>query len=168
MQQPIEKWKEELRRFYPPASETIDAIADWSSATYGTYRRASVAPVYDDHHIFLGDAAHANSPHLGQGLNFALLDAYRFARAMEEHRDWQKACRRFVLEQRDHSRYYRFVTALLTPFFQSDGRWRGIFRDCTLPWLHRMPIVRGQMALTMTGLKSGFLGGAIQWNPTKR
>jgi 2-polyprenyl-6-methoxyphenol hydroxylase-like FAD-dependent oxidoreductase len=164
MQQTIEQWKEELRRFYPPATETIDSIQDWSCATYGTYRRASVAPVYDDYHIFLGDAAHANSPHLGQGLNFAMLDAYRFAKALEELGDWQQAGKRFLQEQRDHSRYYRFVTALLTPFFQSDGRWRGRFRDCTLPFLCRTPIIRGQMALTMTGLKSGFLGGAIKWN----
>lgn len=164
MQQPIAKWKEELRQFYPAASETIGSIQDWSSATYGEYRRASVTPVYDRHHVFLGDAAHANSPHLGQGLNFAMLDAYRFAKALHDLGDWQKAGQRFVKEQRDHSRYYRFVTALLTPFFQSDGRWRGIFRDCTLPLLHRTPIIRGQMALTMTGLKSGFLGGPLKWD----
>jgi 2-polyprenyl-6-methoxyphenol hydroxylase-like FAD-dependent oxidoreductase len=163
MQQPIEKWKEELKQFYPPAGPTIDAIPDWSCATYGTYRRAKVTPIFDEHHVFLGDAAHANSPHLGQGLNFAMLDAYRFAVALEELGDWRQAGKRFLQEQRDHSRYYRFVTALLTPYFQSDGRWRGIFRDLTLPVLYRTPIVRQQMALTMTGLKSGFLGGAMKW-----
>ena len=162
MQQPIEQWKEELRRFYPPVTETIDSIQDWSCATYGTYRRASVSPVFDDRYVFLGDAAYANSPHLGQGLNFALLDAYRFSRALDDLGDWQQAGRRYWKEQRDHSRYYRFVTALLTPFFQSDAHWRGMFRDYTLPWLHRTPFIRGQMALTMTGLKSGFLGGAIK------
>ena len=162
MGQSIEEWKSELKQFYPAASETIDSISDWSCATYGTYRRASVAPVFNDYFAFLGDAAHANSPHLGQGLNFALLDAYRFAKAMEDLGDWQKAGQRFVEEQRDHSRFYRFVTALLTPFFQSDGRWRGVFRDCTLPWLYRTPIIRGQMALTMTGLKSGFIGGPLK------
>jgi len=163
MQQPIGQWKDEMKRFYPPAIETIDSIQDWSCATYGTYRRASVSPVFDARHIFLGDAAHANSPHLGQGLNFALLDAYRFAKALEDLGDWGQAGERFLQEQQDHSRYYRFVTALLTPFFQSDGHWRGMLRDCTLPWLYRMPVIRGQMALTMTGLKSGFLGGAIKW-----
>ncbi len=166
MQQTIEQWKEELRQFYPPATETIDSILDWSCATYSTYRRASVAPVYDDRHVFLGDAAHSNSPHLGQGLNFAILDAFRFCSALDDLGDWQQAGRRFLQEQRDHSRYYRFITALLTPFFQSDGHWRGVFRDCTLPWLHRTPFIRGQMALTMTGLKSGFLGGAIKWKNT--
>lgn len=162
MGQSIEKWRDELTQFYPAVSETIDSIRDWSCATYGTYRRANVAPVFNEHLIFLGDAAHANSPHLGQGLNFALLDAYRFAKAMQDVGDWQKAGQRFVEEQRDHTRYYRFVTSLLTPFFQSDSRWRGVFRDCTLPWLYRTPIIRGQMALTMTGLKSGFLGGPLK------
>jgi 2-polyprenyl-6-methoxyphenol hydroxylase-like FAD-dependent oxidoreductase len=162
MGQSIEKWKEELKQFYPAASETIDSIRDWSCATYGTYRQANVAPVFDKHLVFLGDAAHANSPHLGQGLNFALLDAYRFAKAMEDVGDWEKAGKRFVEEQRDHTRYYRFVTSLLTPFFQSDSRWRGVFRDCTLPWLYQTPFIRGQMALTMTGLKSGFLGGPLK------
>ena len=163
MRQPIEQWKQELMRFYPAASEAIDSIGDWSCATYATYRRANVTPIFDDRHVFLGDASHATSPHLGQGLNFALLDAYRFAKAFEESTSWTQAGKRFVAEQKDHSRYYRFVTALLAPFFQSDSRWRGTVRDATLPWLHRTPILRGQMALTMTGLKSGFFGGAMKW-----
>ncbi len=163
MQQPIEQWKEDLMRFYPAASEAIDSIKDWSCATYGTYRRASVTPIFDERHIFLGDASHATSPHLGQGLNFALLDAYRFAKALGESNSWTQAGRRFVNEQQAHSRYYRFVTALLAPFFQSDSSWRGTFRDATLPWLHRTPILRRQMALTMTGLKSGFFRGAMKW-----
>ena len=163
MQQPIEQWKEELMRFYPAASDAIDSIQDWSCATYGTYRRANVTPTFDDRHVFLGDASHATSPHLGQGLNFALLDAYRFATALDDSDSWTQAGMRFVRQQRDHSRYYRFVTALLAPFFQSDSLWRGPFRNGTLPWLHRIPIIRGQMALTMTGLKSGFLGGPMRW-----
>jgi 2-polyprenyl-6-methoxyphenol hydroxylase-like FAD-dependent oxidoreductase len=163
MQQTIEQWKQELVQYYPAASEAIDSIRDWTDATYATYRRANVKPTYDDRHIFLGDASHASSPHLGQGLNFALLDAYRFATILQQSSDWSEAGRKFVAMQKDHCRYYQFVTALLAPFFQSDSRWRGIFRDCTLPWLHRTPIIRWQMALTMTGLKSGFLGGPLRW-----
>ncbi len=163
MQQPIEDWKKELIRFYPAAEETISSIQDWSGAVYGTYRRAYVRPVFDARHVFLGDAAHANSPHLGQGLNFALLDAFRFATSLEQSPSWEEAGRRFVAERRHHSRYYRLVTSMLTPFFQSDSHWRSYFRDCTLPWLHRTPLVRQQMALTMTGLKSGFFGGKMKW-----
>lgn len=159
--QPFAAWQDTLRRFYPPAAPAIDAIADWEQTSYATYRRASVTPEFDDRTLFLGDAAMSASPHLGQGLNFALLDGYRFAQALERNPTWLDACRHFVAERRAHRRYYSVVTGLLTPFFQSDSAWRGWARDLTLPWLHRTPGIRYQMALTMTGMKSGLVGGRL-------
>jgi len=60
-----------------------------------------------------------------------LVNAFLIAKALEESDSGTQAGHQFVAEQRDHSRYYRFVTALLTPFFQSDNIWRGAFRDAT-------------------------------------
>ena len=162
LSQPLDVWKDTLRRFYPPAGPAIDGISDWAQASYATYRRAAVTPAFDERTLFLGDAALSASPHLGQGLNFALLDAARFAHALAHSPSWLEACGRFTAERRRHRRYYDAVTGLLTPFFQSDSAWRAVARDLTLPWLHRTPVVRYQMALTMSGMKSGFLGGRLE------
>jgi 2-polyprenyl-6-methoxyphenol hydroxylase-like FAD-dependent oxidoreductase len=156
MAQPIDRWKDEVADFYPDAAHVLESIDSWEQARYGTYMNATVYPLFDEHHIFIGDAAHAMSPHLGQGLNFALLDALRFSNCLEQHSDWVNACQEYQKRQRWHLLYYRFITGLLTPFFQSDSRWKGHFRDCVLPWLHHLPWIRWQMALTMTGTKSGF------------
>ncbi len=163
MNQPIEHWRSTFHDFYPECQPILESIQSKSQATFGKYRKGAVHPTYDDHHLFLGDAAHPMSPHLGQGLNIALLDAYSFAKAFEEEPTWQAACRRFKGQRSCHLSYYRFVTGMLAPFFQSDAAWRGHFRDAVLPWFHRLPWIRGQMALTMTGLKRGWLGGPLEF-----
>lgn len=163
MNQSIEHWQSTFRDFYPACSPILESIQSKGQATFGKYRKGTVRPIFDDHHLFLGDAAHPMSPHLGQGLNIALLDAYFFAKALEQEATWLAACQRFKRERRCHLSYYRAVTGLLAPFFQSDSAWRGHFRDAVLPWFHRLPWVRGQMALTMTGLKHGWLGGPIKF-----
>ena len=40
---------------------------------------------YGDGMVFLGDAAHATSPQLGQGANLALADAWALSKALERH-----------------------------------------------------------------------------------
>ncbi len=99
------------------------------------------------------------SPHLGQGLNLAMVDAWRFAACVRETQTPVEAFRLFVSRQRAYLRYYQMVTWFLSPFFQSDYRILGFGRDVVLPWLTRIPIIRKQMLMTVTGLKGGFLKG---------
>jgi hypothetical protein len=58
-------------------------------------------------------------------------------------------------------RYYGGITFLPSPFFQGDSVWKAGWRNLTLPLMPRHPRVRGQMLLTMTGLKNGWLGGRL-------
>ena len=51
------------------------------------------------------------------------------------------------------------MTFGLTPFFQSNGWLKGWWRDLALPRMGGLPWVGQQMALTMAGLKGGFLWG---------
>jgi hypothetical protein len=59
-------------------------------------------------------------------------------------------------------RYYSGITFLLSPFFQGDSLWKAAWRNWTLPVMPRLPWVRGQMLLTMAGLKNGWLGGRLR------
>ena len=110
----------------------------------------------------MGDAANAMSPHLGQGINLALVDAWRLAACVREAPDPAAALAAFERRQRGHVRYYATMTYLLSPFFQGDWRPLGWGRDLVLPWLPRVAPVRRQMLLTLTGLKGGFLEGPVR------
>jgi 2-polyprenyl-6-methoxyphenol hydroxylase-like FAD-dependent oxidoreductase len=72
-----------------------------------------------------------------------------------------EAFRAFALRQRDYLRYYQMVTWFLSPFFQSDYPILGWGRDVALPWLPRIPFVRKQMLMTVSGLKGGFTRGRV-------
>jgi 2-polyprenyl-6-methoxyphenol hydroxylase-like FAD-dependent oxidoreductase len=111
--------------------------------------------------MFIGDAAHAMSPHLGQGINLALVDAWRLAACLRAADSIPRAFAELHAAQRSYVRYYAAVTWFLSPFFQSDWRILGWGRDRVLPILPRIPVVYRQMLLTVSGLKGGFLRGRI-------
>ncbi len=154
-------WKDEVTRTCPEAGELLAPFADEKHIFYTAYQHVWMKAWHDGHVLYLGDAAHAMSPHLGQGINLALLDAYLFARTLAGAADFQQAFRRHVRLRLRHLRFYATVTFLLTPFFQSRGFIKGWGRDLFLPLMTKIPWVRRQMIMTMAGLKSDFLGGAM-------
>ena len=91
------------------------------------------------------------SPHLGQGINLALIDAWRLAEAVGATPSVDEA-RRYAASRSSQIRWYGAVTLALTPFFQSDGVVKGLGRDATLPYLPRVPGVRRAMLRTLSGV----------------
>ncbi len=157
----LPKLKAEILSFAPEAAEVLDFLHDFDQFILTTYRHVWMPRTFDRHTLFLGDAAHAMSPHLGQGINLAMLDAYRFARCLRTAKTPHEAFRLFRQTQRVQLRYYSLVTAALTPFFQSDWTFLGWGRDTFLPLLPKIPWVRRQMILTVGGLKGGFFRGEV-------
>jgi len=155
-------WRDEVLRLCPLAEELFAGVDDFSRMAFTTYYHVWMRRWHDRRLLFLGDAAHAMSPHLGQGINLALIDAFAFASILERVGDYRRAFMLYSRARTRHVRYYALVTALLTPFFQSGGVIKGWGRDMVLPWLPHLPWVRGQMLLTMAGLKSDFLGGRME------
>jgi 2-polyprenyl-6-methoxyphenol hydroxylase-like FAD-dependent oxidoreductase len=153
--------KAELLAFCPEVRELVDSVRDLDQLVFTTYRAVGMPRWHTRRVLFIGDAAHATSPHLGQGASVALLDAWVLAEAVERASDPPSAFRLYARRRAAHVRYYSALTYLLSPFFQGDGRWKGVWRDLTLPILSRAPVVRGQMLLTMCGFKNGWLGGRL-------
>jgi 2-polyprenyl-6-methoxyphenol hydroxylase-like FAD-dependent oxidoreductase len=99
------------------------------------------------------------SPHLGQGINIAMIDAWILAECVRQTHSPLEAFRLWHRRQADYLRYYAAVTFFLSPFFQSDVTILGWGRDVVLPWLPHVPFVKKQMLMTMAGLKGGFFKG---------
>ena len=153
--------KAEILAFAPESAEILDFVDDFEQLLHTTYQHVSLRRRHDDRTILIGDAAHAMSPHLGQGINLAMVDAWRLADCLRNAPTPIAAFRAFAIRQRDYLRYYATVTYVLAPFFQSDWSILGWGRDLALPWLPVIPWVKRQMLLTVTGQKGGFLRGQL-------
>lgn len=157
----LDALKHDILAYAPEAAEMLDFLHDFDQLLLTTYRHVWMPRWFDRQTLFLGDAAHAMSPHLGQGINLAMLDAMCFAACLRTATDPPAAFRTFRQLRRRHVRYYALVTWLLSPFFQSDWPVLSWGRDWALPLLPRVPWVKQHMILTVSGLKADFLGGRV-------
>jgi 2-polyprenyl-6-methoxyphenol hydroxylase-like FAD-dependent oxidoreductase len=105
--------------------------------------------------VVVGDAAHPMSPHLGQGINLALLDAYSLAKSLEQL-DLPEALQRYQSKRRSQVALNSWLSLVLTPFFQSypdlgQGRLRNLGVRLFMAW----PWMRSQMQGAVWGRKAG-------------
>lgn len=156
-QQGFEAWRQEVLKLCPLASELISQTDGFQNYTFTTYRSVSLRSWSADRIIFLGDAAHPTSPHLGQGANLALEDVWTFAECLQQQPDFPAACRSYEAQRRSKLRFYQQITGWLSPFFQSAGVVRGWGRDLCLPLMSQTPLLREQMLKTLCGFKTGWL-----------
>jgi 2-polyprenyl-6-methoxyphenol hydroxylase-like FAD-dependent oxidoreductase len=109
---------------------------------------------FDGNVAFIGDAAHALSPHLSSGTNLAMLDAFELSKAVDELKSMPAAMSRFgKRRKRQINTYYR-VSRLITPFFQS-AKNLSFGRDVVLRLLIKIPYFRTQIVQMVLGIKKG-------------
>jgi 2-polyprenyl-6-methoxyphenol hydroxylase-like FAD-dependent oxidoreductase len=141
---------------FPMAAEVLDDLGGFEQMTFGGYQYALPKCVHNDRVVLLGDAAHAMSPHLGQGANLALVDAECLARHLAT-RTIPDALSAYRDERRSQTRYFAALSRFLSPFFQSNSAVLALGRDLGLPVLCAVPWIRCQMELSAAGLKQGIL-----------
>ncbi len=151
----LEAWKSEVRALVPPAEPVLDQIDAVEEVLFARYHDVSMYPWNDDRVVYLGDAAHAMSPQLGQGANLALWDAMVLAEQLAAHESLPIALDAYSHARRSHLDYYQFVTRWITPFFQSDLVPLGWLRDLGFPIALAFPFLRRLMVRSMCGIAHG-------------
>ncbi|MFO1518307.1 MAG: NAD(P)/FAD-dependent oxidoreductase [bacterium] len=153
----LRKWKKEVLRLVPKAQELMDQINHPGQLTYAPYFDVVMKPWHTPNVIVIGDAAHAMSPQLGQGVNLGLYDAMVLGECFREKKDIKEAFAIYSRLRRHHLRFYQFITRWLTPFFQSSHTSLGWLRNSSFQVFNGIAPIRKQMIRSMAGLKRGFL-----------
>ena len=151
---PLLKWKDGILNLCPQAEVLLDQIEDWSQVTTARYGDVCLSKWYGKGVVVLGDAAHAMSPQLGQGVNLGLADASCLADCIARE-ELQSALREYQRRRWFATRYYQLATRWLTPFFQSDHEWLTPVRSGLFGIAQALPLARSMMTRTMAGMIFG-------------
>jgi len=148
---PLQEWKDAILNICPRAEPFLAQINDWSEILTARYGDVHLSPPYREGLVILGDAAHAMSPQLGQGVNLALQDASTLAHHLQSSSP-EKALPQYAKARRAQLAYYRFSSRQLTPWFQSDHEWLTPLRKTFFRTMQHTPPARKFMTKTMAGL----------------
>jgi len=151
----ISNWQTDIAAYWPAASELAKQFEHVDQLTFATYPDVVLNSYTAERIIFLGDAAHATSPQLGQGANLALADARVFSAALFDAPDLPTTFANYSRVRKRHLRFYQVASRYLTPFFQSDSRAAAATRDALFHPLSRIPYFRREMVRSLAGVKSG-------------
>lgn len=149
--QSLAEWKREILGLCPRAEGLLAQIDDWSQVLTARYGDVAMNSWHRDGVVILGDAGHAMSPQLGQGVNLALADAACLGRCMERL-PVAEALQEYSRRRRIALGYYRFASRQLTPWFQSDHEWLTPFRSLFFGVSRHLAPARKFMTRTMAGL----------------
>lgn len=156
-----QRWRDEVGAVWPEVAERLLATQVPSGLTAARYRDAVHSHWHNGRAVLLGDAAHAMSPQLGQGVNMALLDARGLRDALRSASSVPGALMQYQRERRNHVGIYHFWSRWLTPLFQSEHDRLAALRDAVFHPMSRLPGGRGQMLRVLAGTRSGLMGTLV-------
>ena len=152
----LPRWLEEVAALWPQAHARLATLTGGSQLSRAGYRDAVMHRWHHQRLVLAGDAAHAMSPQLGQGVNMALLDAVALRDALREHTDRDAALQAYQARRKAHVAIYQFWSRWLTPLFQSDHDTVAGARDVLFGPMGRIPGGRGHMLRVLTGTQHGW------------
>jgi 2-polyprenyl-6-methoxyphenol hydroxylase-like FAD-dependent oxidoreductase len=153
----IEKWKEEVLKFLPSSEKSLAHIHDHSQFAIASYNDVRMYPWNEGGVLYIGDSAHAMSPHLGQGANFALTDALILSECMKEADSINEALKLYNEIRKSHINYYQRISHYIFPFFQSSNNYLSLIRDPMFRLMCSNKITKKIMLQTFVGIRKGFL-----------
>lgn len=159
-------WKNSVTQLAGPQADAFLAhVHTPAQLTLATYADVRMQQWHDCRVLAIGDCAHAMSPQLGQGANMALVDAAALAAALQHGTsgdlpaDWPAVFANYAKTRRQHLRYYRQASRLLTPLFQSNSAALAVLRDSALFLARHLPMGRNHAVTTLVGGRTGWLFG---------
>lgn len=148
----LDAWKQTVLSHWPQMVPYLETVGDFSTMTLARYAHYTMPDPTGDGVVFVGDSAHSTSPQLGQGANMALLDARALYLGLRDHPDnLRLALARYAGLRRWHVRLYQLLSAMFTPFYQSDSRLLPIIRDVFVSGLARVPPAPQFLAALVAG-----------------
>jgi 2-polyprenyl-6-methoxyphenol hydroxylase-like FAD-dependent oxidoreductase len=150
-------WKDEVLEYAPHAEPLLAQIESPEQMLFAVYHDVTMSRWNAHNVVYLGDAAHAMSPQLGQGCNLALVDAWTLAQSIGDHEHLPVALSAYTGARADHLRFYQLATRWLTPLFQSDVAALGHARDLVMGTMSRVPVFNRMMAASMCGTMTGVI-----------
>ncbi|NIJ80898.1 FAD-dependent oxidoreductase [Xanthomonas cannabis] len=157
-QRGIAAWRDEVAQMWPEAHARLATVQVHGALARASYRDAVVSRWHRGRFVLAGDAAHAMSPQLGQGVNMALLDALAMRDALRTGSDLDEALQRYQRERQAHVAIYHRWSRWLTPLFQSERDLWAQGRDLLLRPMGRVPGGRGHMLRVLSGTQHGWFG----------
>lgn len=155
--QGFDAWKAEVRSLAPRTAPVLDQIEHPEQVLFASYHDVVMRRWHGEGVVYVGDAAHATSPQLGQGANLALMDAMVLGDCLATAPSLGAALSAYTRRRQRHIGYYQFMSRWLTPLFQSHQGVFGWARDWFMPLGVRLPPLRRLMVRTMTGTMTGLL-----------
>jgi 2-polyprenyl-6-methoxyphenol hydroxylase-like FAD-dependent oxidoreductase len=143
--------KAAVHGIWPEISPHLAHLEHADQLNRARYRDVVLKAPHHERLVVIGDAAHAMSPQLGQGVNMALLDAAALADALAAHADLPAALAAYRKQRHAHVRIYQRMSRWLTPIFQSGYTPLGWARDAVFGPLARTPGARSAMLSILTG-----------------
>jgi FAD-dependent urate hydroxylase len=157
------RWRAEVAALWSAAAERLQRTVVPDGLAKARYRDSVLRRWHRGRAVLVGDAAHAMSPQLGQGVNMALADALALrdvlrTSAGRAHGDLAAVFDHYQAMRRTHLRAYHFWSRWLTPLFQSEHDAAAWLRDLSFYPMSRLPGGRGQMLRVLTGTRQGWFG----------
>ena len=154
----IDAFKARIEALWPEAARVIAPLADLGALFPAAYGDTVLHRWHGERLLFIGDAAHAMSPQLGQGVNLGLVDALTIATLLAIPGALPERLSAFTAERRASLGFYQRVSRWITPVFQGEYDRLMPLRDELVPLLCRAPWTGRQMVATLAGAKTGWLG----------